>query len=100
MAIKYKQLCSKCKSQYVNVRTFKQQYLVCYDCQKDDLKGEVKDPEMKKLFDIPDDYYKENTFLGNIKINYLRFQNLSEKQIEAFKKAVNNITEERNALKK
>ena len=48
---------------------------------------------MKKLFDIPESFYKENSFLRDIKINYLRFGNLSEKQIEAFKKVVNDMNE-------
>lgn len=43
---------------------------------------------MKKLFDIPEEYYKKNAFLRSIKSNYLKFGKLSDKQIEYFEKTV------------
>lgn len=64
---------------------------LCYDCQKDELNQEIKDQKMKELFDIPGKFYKENIFLRSIKINYIRFGKLSEKQIEIFKKVVNEL---------
>ena len=57
------------------------------------MEGEIKDPKMKKMFDIPEEFYKKNMFLRSIKINYLRFGKLSEKQIEAFKKTVKKMKE-------
>jgi hypothetical protein len=90
MPIRYQQKCSRCKKNYVTVSR-RQTYVVCYDCQKEELKGEVKDPEMKKLFNIPEEYYKENSFLRNIKAGYLRFGKLSDKQIAAFKKTVKEL---------
>jgi hypothetical protein len=51
----------------------------------------IKDAKMKKLFDIPREFYIENYFLRNIKNSYIRFGNLSEKQIEAFKKSVKEM---------
>ncbi|MBD3259729.1 hypothetical protein GF371_03805 [Candidatus Woesearchaeota archaeon] len=90
--VKYKQKCDRCKENYVLV-TRKQRFVLCYDCQKEELKGEIKDPKMKKLFDIPEDFYKKSLFLRNIKISYLKFGSLSEKQIEAFKKTVKKIKE-------
>ncbi|MBW3012670.1 hypothetical protein KY340_00540 [Candidatus Woesearchaeota archaeon] len=92
MAVKFKQKCDKCKQNYVLV-TSKQKYVQCYDCQKQELSGEIKDPAMKKLFDIPEDFYRRNLFLRNIKISYLKFGSLSEKQIEAFKETVKKIKE-------
>ncbi len=67
--------------------------IVCYDCQKAELQEEIKDTEMKKMFDIPEEYYKQNYFLRDIKIKYLRFGSLTENQINAFKKVVNEISE-------
>ena len=55
--------------------------------------GEIKDPKMKKMFDIPDELYKESSFLRNIKINYLRYGNLTDKQVAAFKKVVGKMKE-------
>ncbi|MBN2454486.1 hypothetical protein JXB11_02985 [Candidatus Woesearchaeota archaeon] len=92
MSIKYKQRCARCKKNYV-IATWRQRYTLCYNCQKNELQGEVKDKKMKKLLDIPEKYYMENAFLRDIKINYLRYGKLSEKQVEAFKKAVKRMAE-------
>lgn len=92
MAIQYKQKCIRCKKNYVLVSRG-QRYALCYDCQKSELEGEIKDPKMKKMFDIPEEFYKENGFLRSIKVNYLRFGELTEKQIEAFKKVVKQMKE-------
>ncbi len=65
MPIRYKIKCFRCKKYYVIVSK-RQRYAFCYDCQKKDLKRKIKDPKMKKLFGIPDEYYKENSFLRDI----------------------------------
>jgi len=57
------------------------------------MKGEITDPEFKKLFDIPEEYYIENSFLRNIKSNYLKYHNLTENQIAAFNKVVQQMKE-------
>jgi len=88
--ISYKQKCMRCKKNSVLV-TSRTRFVLCYDCQKDELKGEIKDPEMKKLFDIPEDYYKNNAFIRSIKANYLRHGELTEKQILYFKKSVEEM---------
>jgi len=90
MAANYKQLCAKCKKNYVVVN-WKTRYPICYDCQKSELSGEIKDPAMKKLFDIPEELYKESNFLRSIKKNYLSYGNLTEKQVSAFKKIVERM---------
>jgi hypothetical protein len=87
----YQQRCIRCRKNMVLV-TSRERFPLCYDCQKNDLQGEVKDPAMQKLFAIPEEYYKKNAFLRDIKIQYLRFGKLSEKQIDAFKKAVDKLT--------
>lgn len=86
----YKQKCVKCRKNYVLVGRGSR-YPICYDCSKVDLDKPIKDPEMKELFDIPEEFYKESLFLRDIKMNYLRFDKLSEKQIEAFKKTVEQL---------
>ena len=92
MAIKYKKKCIRCQKNYVTA-TWKDKYVVCYECQKKEMQGEIKDSKMKKLLNVPEEYYKENPFLRNIKINYLKYGSLTDKQIEAFKKAVKRIKE-------
>ena len=46
---------------------------------------------MKKMFDIPIELYQKNSFLRNIKSNYIKYGSLTEKQIEAFKKVVADL---------
>jgi hypothetical protein len=46
---------------------------------------------MKKLFNIPEEFYKQNSFLRSIKINYLKYGELSEKQIDTFKEVVKKL---------
>ena len=99
MLIKYKQRCNHCKKNFVTT-TSNQNYVLCYECQKDELVGVIKDKKMIKLFNIPEDFYRENLFLRNIKANYIKFGDLSEKQIEAFKKVVENIKKEKKVKQK
>lgn len=94
MAIKYKQLCFKCKKNFV-ITTYKQKYTICYECQKEELNQKIKDSAIKKLFGIPEEYYKENSFLRNIKIAYLRYGELTERQLEAFKKTVKKMKDKK-----
>ncbi len=53
----------------------------------------VKEASFKKLFDIPLDWYKENSFLRSVRYQYGRFNQLTEKQLEAFKKTVKELKE-------
>ncbi len=92
MAPRYKQLCFRCKKNYVLV-TSRQRFAMCYDCQKNELNGKITDKKMKKFFNIPGELYKESAFLRDIKVNYLRYGRLSERQVEAFKKVVQMMKE-------
>ena len=94
MAAKYKKKCSRCKAKYVLV-TWKDRYPVCYECQSKELSGEITDKDMIKFFDIPEEFYKENGFLRSIKINYLRYGRLTEAQVEAFKKTIAKMKEDK-----
>jgi len=94
VSVKFKQKCPKCRKNYVVV-TSRQTFIRCYDCQKEDMQGEIKNPKMKKMFNIPEEFYKNNSFLRAIKVNYLKYETLSEKQIEAFEKVVKQMQEEK-----
>ena len=50
----------------------------------------VKDKKYSFL-NIPDELYRESSFLRNIKESFLRFNSLSEKQVEVFKKVVDDL---------
>ena len=87
---RYKQKCAICKDKMVTIFSYKQ-FPKCSDCEMKEIDKPIKDAKMKKLFDIPREFYIENYFLRNIKNSYIRFGNLSEKQIEAFKKSVKEM---------
>lgn len=78
--------------------TARNQYPVCFDCQKGELQGEITDPKMKEFFDIPPELYEKSTFLRSIKINYLRYGKLSDKQIEFFKKTVERMKKNADSI--
>jgi hypothetical protein len=92
--VKFKQKCFKCKTNYVLISS-RQRYSICYDCQKIEMKGNIKDPKMKKMFDIPEEFYRKNSFLRDIKIKYIKWKELTEKQVTAFKKVVKELKEEK-----
>ena len=98
MNITYKERCRVCKKNMVLI-TSRGQYPICYECHKKQMDGPIEDKEMKKLFDIPEDFYKNNTFLRSIKKNYLRFGNLTEKQLAAFKRVVEELNNPKNKEK-
>lgn len=87
---KYKQKCIRCKKNYVII-SWKQKYPICYECQKEELHKKIKNKKMQKFFDIPEEFYKQSSFLRSVKLYYLRFNTLSEKQIEVFKETVKKL---------
>jgi PHP family Zn ribbon phosphoesterase len=92
MAVKYKIKCIRCKKNYV-LSSYRQRNNTCEECQEKDMKGEVTDPALKKLLDIPEAYYKENSFLRNIKIAALRYGKLTDRQIEVFKDVAQKLVD-------
>ena len=93
----YKQKCYRCKNMVLI--TSRSQFPACYDCQKAELHKKIKNQKMKKLFDIPEDFYRQSAFLRSIKVNYLKFDRLTEKQIEFFKKVVAEMKAEKKEKK-
>ncbi|MBS3110370.1 hypothetical protein J4227_07620 [Candidatus Woesearchaeota archaeon] len=90
MARLFKQKCFKCRKNYVLV-TWKNRFPMCYDCQKPEMQGNIKDAKMRKMFEIPEQFYRDNAFLRSIKINYIKFGKLSPLQIDMFKKSVEKM---------
>ena len=61
-----KKKCNRCRKNYVKCSK-RQGYVLCFDCQKSQLDQPIDDPEMKKLFDIPEtltlaSYYLSKSF--------------------------------------
>jgi hypothetical protein len=89
--VQFKQKCAKCKVNYVTVTGRNSYGAMCYECQSKEMQGDITDPEMQKMFNIDEEYYKTNPFLRSIKINYLKYGKLSERQVEAFKESVERM---------
>ena len=87
---KFKQRCAICKKNMVIMYSLRQ-FPICVKCHMKRIDKPIKSLKFKKLFDIPRKLYEQSLFLRNIKESYLRFDNLSEKQINAFKKVVNDL---------
>ncbi len=87
---KFKQRCAMCKDAMVIMYSHRQ-FPICSECHMKQIDKPIKDEKWAKFFDIPKKLYEQSSFLRNIKQAYLRFENLSEKQIEAFKKTVKDL---------
>jgi len=98
MRYSYKQKCIVCRKDYAIV-TWKDRNPVCVKCKMKEIARPIKDGKFKKLFDIDKTLYEKSGFLRNIKSSYLRFGNLSEKQVEMFKKVAQEIKHEKPVKK-
>lgn len=87
---RFKQRCAICKKNMV-VMYSSRQFPICVECHLKRISEPVSKSPYKRLFDIPLEFYEKSLFLRNIKEAYLRFGSLTEKQISAFKKAVEDI---------
>jgi len=94
--VQYKERCKLCKNEWALVN-YRVRFPVCLKCQMKQLNQEVTDPEFKKMFDIDKDLYEQNSFLRDIKIKYIRFGQLSEKQIETFKRVAKEMKEAKSS---
>jgi len=84
--VEYKERCMICKKTMVMMKS-RRQKPICTPCQFRGTEDKpITDPDMQKLFGIDPRLYESSYFLRDIKAKYLRFGNLTEKQIEVFKK--------------
>jgi len=86
---KFKQKCGVCKENWV-VITYRE-YPICVDCHMKQIFSEEITDKKFKFLDIDKKYYKNSRFLRNIRRSYLMYKELTDKQIEAFKKAVKEM---------
>ncbi len=87
---KYQQRCARCRKNMVQIFS-RRQYPICTGCQMRQLDQEIENPEYKKMFDIPREFYVQSYFLRSIKENCIRFGSLSERQVEAFTRTVEEM---------
>ena len=90
MRYSYKQKCIVCRKNHALV-TWKNRVPVCVECKMKEIDKPITNPKYKKLFNIDKALYEKSGFLRNIKSSYIRFGELSEKQIDMFKKVVEDV---------
>lgn len=86
---KYKQRCALCKKNMVLIYSARQ-FPLCVDCHMKRIAETIKDKKYAFL-NISNELYRESSFLRNIKESFLRFNSLSEKQIDVFKKVAGDL---------
>ena len=86
----YKQKCIVCRKNHALV-TWKDRTPVCVPCKMKQIDKPIEDPAFKKLFDIDKTLYERSSFLRNIKLSYIRFGKLSDKQIETFREVAETV---------
>ena len=87
---KYKQKCIICKEKWALVNHYREKPM-CKDCEQKLMQKPIKDIKFKKMFNIDQKLYEESSFLKSIRLNYARFGSLSGKQVEYFKKVVDEL---------
>ncbi|MBI4151680.1 hypothetical protein HY496_01805 [Candidatus Woesearchaeota archaeon] len=87
---RFKQRCALCKKNMVVMYTSRQ-FPICVECHMKRISDPVTDPKYKEMFNIPRDFYEKSMFLRNIKESFQRFGSLTENQVTAFKKAVDDL---------
>ena len=93
--ISYKQRCALCKKGWALITSGRQRFAVCLDCEMKFVEKKLEDKEFVKLFDIPLDWYRENSFLRSVRYQYGRFGTITDRQIEAFKKTIKDMKKEK-----
>ena len=64
---------------------------ICDKCREQEITAEIEDPEMKKFFDIPQEWYEKNDRLRSIKVSYLRYGDITEEQKKFFQDLVQKM---------
>ena len=91
----FKQKCKLCKIEWV-IMNYKE-YPICVKCQMRQIFA-TEVTEQKYLFlNVDTKLYEQSRFLRNIRDAYQRYEGLTDKQITAFKKTVEDL---RNPKKK
>ena len=96
--VAFKQRCFLCKNNWALVRSRMQKFAICAYCEMKVFEKKIEDKKFAKLFDIPTEWYRENSFLRSIRYNYGRWGSLTEKQVEAFKKVVKDMKAEKKKI--
>lgn len=87
--LKFKKKCNVCKENWVLVRH--REYTICTPCHMKQIFSEEITDKKYKFLNISKELYEQSRFLRNIRQSYIRYKELTEKQIDAFKKTVKDV---------
>ncbi len=88
-APKFKQKCKICHKEWVVIRG--REFPICVKCHMRQMTFEKITQLKYKFLNISKKLYEKSRFLRSIRQSYLRYEELTEKQIKAFKKAVKEL---------
>ena len=86
----YNQRCIVCKKNVVLMQ-HRRQRPICLECEMKDLFEPIENKKMQRLFEVPKKLYEESYFLRDVRRKYNMFGNISDKQIEVFKRVVKDL---------
>jgi len=87
--LKFKTKCKVCYKNWVTIKF--REFPICVGCQMKQVGSEEVKGKKYKFLNIDQKLYEKSRFLRNIRISFNRYDELTAKQIEAFKKAVDDI---------
>ena len=87
--LQFKEKCRVCKANWV-LKT-RRQYPICVKCHMKQIFSEEVTDKKFKFLNCDKSLYEKSRFLRNIRQSYLMYKELSESQIETFKKAVKDL---------
>lgn len=94
----YKTKCIRCRKNMALVYS-RRAAPICTECIEKEIAEEIKDPKMKKFFDIPKELYHQYEILRSIRNYYTKFGKITERQKEAFESVVEKAREKDAAHK-
>jgi len=88
----FKKKCRICNDKWVLDQP--KQFTICTECHMKQIFSEEVTDKKYAFLNISHDLYQKSRFLRNIRQSYVRFHELSEKQVSAFKETVKSLKSE------
>ena len=87
---KFKQKCKICRDEWVVIN--RREYPICVKCHLRQIFSEEVTEKKYQFLNIEKRLYTKSRFLRNIRQSYLMYKSLTKKQIDAFKKTVEELS--------
>jgi len=86
---KFKQKCKICKKEWVIIN--RREFPICIKCHMRQIFSEEITSKKYQFLNISKKLYEKPRFLRNIRQAYLMYNSLTKKQIQAFKKTIQEL---------